>query len=406
MGTVTYADGMIYLQLPDGIIRLIKANPEKYEPVCEFKLPAGSSEAWAHLSIADGRLYTRRGPALMVFDIAAHPVNTGKPVGRTQLAFPRWDTAGIATVKLARWANGVATPTCPAPPTIDGKLDDPCWKTAPPVDFQAPDNINPLSAPVVEFRLCQDKDNLYLAYRREEGTRSGKPAPLAARGIKEDARFYGDDAIEIFLSDAKRDNGVHLGLSAGGGWFCGRRQILSLDDSNFKWADRAHWQRAIQKTDTTWTAEIAIPRGMLAKAGLDPATLAINLLSQNTSGQGPSQRLLCQPGSTGFEWCKEFLPLVDSPRQFASPRFTARLLLPKPLDGKPVPAPFDLSLQGTRMLKGFDLVKSLGAQSEPLAQEFKKLKPAADGTLTLQVDPPASSAGIGAMQILFGDGQK
>ena len=47
-------------EVPDSIARKI---------VSEFKTPLGDGPAWSHPAISDGRLYVRRGAALMVYDI-------------------------------------------------------------------------------------------------------------------------------------------------------------------------------------------------------------------------------------------------------------------------------------------------------------------------------------------------
>jgi len=68
-GSVAYAEGMLYLYSQDGIVALVPATPEKFEIVSAFEVAKGTGEHWAHPVISGGRLYIRRGDALMAYDI-------------------------------------------------------------------------------------------------------------------------------------------------------------------------------------------------------------------------------------------------------------------------------------------------------------------------------------------------
>lgn len=70
-GAVIYADGLLYGYGENGQVGLIRINPDGYELVSSFRITKGSKEHWAHPSISDGRLYIRRGEALMCYDIKA-----------------------------------------------------------------------------------------------------------------------------------------------------------------------------------------------------------------------------------------------------------------------------------------------------------------------------------------------
>jgi len=73
-GSLIYADDMLYCyEEKGGTIALVKASPHDFEIVSSFKVPLGSGPAWTHPVISAGRLYLRRGEALMVFDIKAKP---------------------------------------------------------------------------------------------------------------------------------------------------------------------------------------------------------------------------------------------------------------------------------------------------------------------------------------------
>ncbi len=67
---VIYADGLIYAYSEDGMVGLIKANPQKFELISSFEINKGRGPHWAHLVIKNGRLYVRHENALLVYDIA------------------------------------------------------------------------------------------------------------------------------------------------------------------------------------------------------------------------------------------------------------------------------------------------------------------------------------------------
>ena len=70
-GSVTYADGLLYTFSEKGIMGLVKATPEDFKVISEFKLPKkGEGPHWAHPVVCDGRLYLRHADFLYTYDIA------------------------------------------------------------------------------------------------------------------------------------------------------------------------------------------------------------------------------------------------------------------------------------------------------------------------------------------------
>jgi len=70
-GSIITAGGLLYCyEEKNGNIALVKANSEKFDKISSFKVPLGKGMSWAHPAISDGRLYLRRGGALMVYDIS------------------------------------------------------------------------------------------------------------------------------------------------------------------------------------------------------------------------------------------------------------------------------------------------------------------------------------------------
>ncbi|MBN1418682.1 MAG: PQQ-binding-like beta-propeller repeat protein [Planctomycetes bacterium] len=71
-GSLTYADGMLYMWNHEGTVALVRPTPRALEIVGRFEIPeGGSGPTWAHPVVCGGRLYLRRGDRLWVYDIAA-----------------------------------------------------------------------------------------------------------------------------------------------------------------------------------------------------------------------------------------------------------------------------------------------------------------------------------------------
>ena len=70
-GSLTYADGMLYLYDAKGNVKLIKATPDKFEVTGEFKAPkGGEGPYWSHPVVCGGRLYLRHADKLFVYKIS------------------------------------------------------------------------------------------------------------------------------------------------------------------------------------------------------------------------------------------------------------------------------------------------------------------------------------------------
>jgi outer membrane protein assembly factor BamB len=70
-GSVTYADGRLYLQGENNIVGLAEASPTGYVEKGRFTIPEKGQLSWAHPVISDGRLYVRNQDTLQVHDIKA-----------------------------------------------------------------------------------------------------------------------------------------------------------------------------------------------------------------------------------------------------------------------------------------------------------------------------------------------
>ena len=290
--------------------------------------------------------------------------------------------AGALTVGLAPVTNLLVS-RCDAPPSIDGKLDDPCWQNAPSVPFAAGADQRD---PKVRLLICRDDSAIYFAYRREAAEVGGKIVPLVATQTgAHDAGPWADDDIEIVLTDRKRLLAAQLAISCAGGRYDGLQPTPEKGWADAKWD--GDWQHAVIRTQAAWATEVRVPYETLRKAGIDSATLAINMLSQNLSGIGERSIFLMSPGPLGLGRCQRFLTLVEKREPPRERNFTVRLHFAE-LDGAEVgERVFDVMLQGNVVLKDFDVVKEAGGPNRAVVKEFKGIKVSA--ALTVELIPHA-----------------
>ncbi len=70
-GSVTYADGHLYVLSEAGRVALVEATPAGYREKSRFSIPSGEFPTWTPPVIAHGRLYLREQDRLYAFDIRA-----------------------------------------------------------------------------------------------------------------------------------------------------------------------------------------------------------------------------------------------------------------------------------------------------------------------------------------------
>jgi outer membrane protein assembly factor BamB len=69
-GSLTAADGMLYLFSEAGVVGLARATPERYEEISRFEIEA-DGHTWAHPVVSGKRLYIRNRGELICYDVAA-----------------------------------------------------------------------------------------------------------------------------------------------------------------------------------------------------------------------------------------------------------------------------------------------------------------------------------------------
>jgi outer membrane protein assembly factor BamB len=70
-GSLTYADGNLYLLSENNIVGLAEATPTGYREKGRFQIPDRGLNSWAHPVVSNGRLYIRNQGTLASYDIRA-----------------------------------------------------------------------------------------------------------------------------------------------------------------------------------------------------------------------------------------------------------------------------------------------------------------------------------------------
>lgn len=71
-GSLTYADGMLYVLSERGVVGLVEATPYQHRVVSQFRLPPdGTGPSWAHPVVIGGTLYIRHGNVLYAYNVRA-----------------------------------------------------------------------------------------------------------------------------------------------------------------------------------------------------------------------------------------------------------------------------------------------------------------------------------------------
>ncbi len=69
-GAVIYADSMLYIYTERGELALVRPDTEKFDVVSQTSVTIGTEQHFAHPVIKNGRLYVRRGNAMIVYNIS------------------------------------------------------------------------------------------------------------------------------------------------------------------------------------------------------------------------------------------------------------------------------------------------------------------------------------------------
>ena len=153
-----------------------------------------------------------------------------------------------------------------ATPKLDGKLDDACWADDRAIVDFAVHTGDKLPTEKIRAWLAYDDSNLYVAFHcpRPEG------ATLRAEAIEHDGKAWLDDSIEVFLDPwHNHDNYYQFSVNCRG---------VIRDQRRFDTTWESGARAEVERGETAWTVELAIPFDNLA-LNLDvSATWGLNLV--------------------------------------------------------------------------------------------------------------------------------
>jgi len=151
-------------------------------------------------------------------------------------------------------------------PVIDGKLDDPCWQTAPQnTTFYQFNNLTPTSSPLQTVsQLAYDEKGVYLAMKLYEKDMSKLKATITQRG---DQSLWTDDSVEIYFDCNATSIGFRKFVVNA---LATQSSLCRMDPANvdFSWSPEG-WQVATSKDDKAWYLEGFFPWCDLGKSARD-----------------------------------------------------------------------------------------------------------------------------------------
>ncbi|NUL83358.1 MAG: hypothetical protein HUU60_11655 [Armatimonadetes bacterium] len=181
-------------------------------------------------------------------------------------------------VSVAGLASGRPLPgvKCDQPPIIDGSPDDECWRTA----AQAEDFFDPftgnLAQPQTIAKITYDEKAIYIHFQCLDD----QPDGIVAREIRPNASFDGEDWVGIWIDPLytrQWDNISTFKVNALG---TTSENIAGGAAAKREW--RGQWQAAAIRTETGWSAELAIPWAIVLRgSGPSPRNMGINFIRRH-----------------------------------------------------------------------------------------------------------------------------
>ena len=239
------------------------------------------------------------GPALLMEPEAVTGTYTKDPYGRFPAtpAKAYWDLLAPMHARLERLLAGKrdAWPAYPVPPnmtppatggvnartgpiTLDGKLDEPGWQAASRFDM-AKDRFDKEDGPANTFRLCYDKDNLYLAVRCP--LPAGATLAVPNRGRDHQAAWK-NNGVEVFIDPTgKGGRYAQLVISALGDTYESAQDFSpgSAQFGNMGWNPAI--EAAATQSESEYVLEVRLPFDKFLPAPAAGDTWGFNLCRAN-----------------------------------------------------------------------------------------------------------------------------
>lgn len=307
-----------------------------------------------------------------------------------------------ATV-LLELPGGFTSVKCSTPPTIDGVIDEDCWR--------------PVSGTGVEGRnslfVCHDDKNFYIAIRRhsEVGPRGLKPwnkgaagrdAPVWENGTYSSFEFYMGRFALKFKNTAWRNVGIHLGLSASGAlydasWECNSERRGVTEDPNWD----GEWTYKVRTDKDAFVAELSVPWDSLTTAGIS-RDAPLQILADSLKRRGPLRGKRPILGSWGHPADRKTFVLAFAEPELPRParKYTVRLHFAEVDEVEPGRRVFDIKLQGKIVRRGFDIIGETGARHKALVKQFEDIE--ASDRVTVEFVPRVEALSKETVPLLSG----
>ena len=192
---------------------------------------------------------------------------------------PPKKTGGPSEPKLS-----MACGTTKSAPTVDGRLDDVCWKNAYWVgDFQI--HLKGGAAKQqTQAAMVSDGRSLFIAFRCH--TPDAKAVRTKSRSRRDGLLWGSEDIAEVFL-DTNGDGVSYLHFAANAAGVKYDATCNFYNDTPNPVCDQdwnGQWRIATNRQAQAWTAEIAIPIATLARWGIGKVS-GIALCRENSNGE-------------------------------------------------------------------------------------------------------------------------
>ena len=185
------------------------------------------------------------------------------------------------------------------PPTVDGKLTEPCWQQAAKTDEFTRVIRGPIAPQQTLFQVVYDDARLYI------GVTCLEPKPQAIRATvtaNDTATVMGDDAVELFLRpDLNAPDYYQFAANSVGAHY---------DAKAFDSSWNADWQVAASVGEGAWYLEGAISLASLGRFGVPGATWGFNLCRDRSAGGDTEWSAWSDTKGQGFHAPERFGTLV------------------------------------------------------------------------------------------------
>ena len=258
--------------------------------------------------------------------------------------------------------------------TVDGRLEEPVWEAAPPIEHFVDHRVLRLESLETRARLAYDEDALYVAFECFDPD----PADISAafRGRDEHALC---DSVEVLVAvDAESKEFCHWIIDSQGTVFDARsaRAADGMVKYAIDWNGSAEVKAA--RGDDRWTIEMAIPAadlGLTSKAGGEcRALLCRNIVHTRPEGEEEQNAIVFLEGS-GFRTVEKFARLrFRSPGERPAPPQVGLILRPLEFahettgEGAGTRISGDLRIETDRNLHDFRVTAECTDGVEPLGQ--------------------------------------